>query len=82
MENIVFSSTHAKALIDAENIDGIKAYIKLFFFVYIIATTYTLFFVLIHDVFYTKCFYIFVIYTTLLYILINSNYELLFSNIE
>ena len=34
MENIVFSSTHAKALIDAENIDGIKAYIKLFFFRY------------------------------------------------
>lgn len=34
MENIRFNYNHAKALIDTENIDGIKAYIKLFFFRY------------------------------------------------
>ena len=34
MENIIFNYNHAKGLIDAENIDGIKAYIKLFFFRY------------------------------------------------
>lgn len=34
MENILFNYNHAKGLIDAENIDGIKAYIKLFFFRY------------------------------------------------
>jgi hypothetical protein len=32
MENIKFNYTHAKALIDAENIDGVKAYVKQFFF--------------------------------------------------
>jgi len=34
MQNIIFDYNHAKNLIDTENIDGIKAYIKLFFFRY------------------------------------------------
>ena len=34
MENIKFNYTHAKALIDAEKLDDVKAYVKLFFFRY------------------------------------------------